>query len=113
MPFINIKTNQSVSTAQQEVIKSGLGKAISALSGKSEQWLMVGIEPDYILYHQGSAHPCAMVEVQVYGNASASDCNKLTGHISKLLHTELQIPENRIYVSYTYTPNWGWNGSNF
>lgn len=113
MPFINIKTNQSVSTAQQEVIKSGLGKAITALSGKSEQWLMVGIEPDYILYHQGSNAPCAMVEVQVYGNASASDCNALTGNISEILCTELHIPKNRIYVSYTCTPNWGWNGSNF
>ena len=45
MPFINVKTNQAVSKEQQTAIKAGLGKAITALPGKSEQWLMVGIEP--------------------------------------------------------------------
>lgn len=113
MPFINIKTNQSVTETQQEAIKSGMGKAITALSGKSEQWLMIGIEPEYILYHQGSDAPAAMVEVQVYGNPSASDCNNLTGYISEVLNSELDIPKSRIYVSYTGTPNWGWNGHNF
>ncbi|MDE6004249.1 MAG: hypothetical protein K2G88_02565 [Oscillospiraceae bacterium] len=51
--------------------------------------------------------------MQVYGNASASDCDTLTGRISKLLHDTLHIPENRIYISYTCTQIWGWNGSNF
>lgn len=113
MPFIKIKTNQRVSAQQQEVIKSGMGKAITVLPGKSEQWLMVGIEPEYRLYHQGTDEPAAMVEVQVYGGAPASAYSALTGKISEILHTELHIPLNRIYVSYLDTPNWGWNGSNF
>ncbi|MBR1528059.1 MAG: hypothetical protein IJ642_02005 [Oscillospiraceae bacterium] len=113
MPFINIKTNQSVSKTQQEVIKSGLGNAISTLPGKSEQWLMVGIEPEYILYHQGTDAPAAMVEVQLYGGASGSAYSKLTGQISEILNSELSIPKNRIYVSYFSTSDWGWNGGNF
>ena len=113
MPFINIKTNQSVSKAQQTAIKTELGRAITTLPGKSEQWLMVGIEPEYILYHQGTDAPAAMVEVQVYGGASGAAYSKLTGEISEILNTELSIPKNRIYVSYTGTPDWGWNGSNF
>lgn len=113
MPFINVKTNQSVSKAQQEAIKSGLGKAIPAIPGKSEQWLMVAIEPEVILYHQGTDAPAAMVEVQIYGGASGSAYNQLTGQISELLNAELSIPKNRIYVSYTSTPDWGWNGGNF
>jgi len=113
MPFINIKTNQTVSKAQQESIKSGLGNAITTLAGKSEQWLMVGIEPEYILYHQGSDAPAAMVEVQLYGGASGSAYSKLTGQISEILNSELSIPKNRIYVSYFATSDWGWNGGNF
>ena len=113
MPFINVKTNQAVSKAQQETIKAGLGKAIATLPGKSEQWLMVGIEPEHILYHQGTDAPCAMVEVQIYGSASGSAYSKLTGQISELLNAELSIPKNRIYVSYMGTPDWGWNGNNF
>ena len=113
MPFINIKTNQSVSKTQQEAIKSGLGNAISTLPGKSEQWLMVVIEPEYILYHQGTDAPAAMVEVQLYGGASGSAYSKLTGQISEILNSELSIPKNRIYVSYFSTSDWGWNGGNF
>jgi len=113
MPFVNIKTNQSVSKNQQETIKDGLGKAITALPGKSEQWLMVGIEPEYVLYHQGTDAPAAMVEVQIYGNASASAYDTMTAKISEILNSELNIPKNRIYVSYFPTPDWGWNGHNF
>ena len=113
MPFINVKTNQKVTEAQKEAIKSGLGAAIPTIPGKSEQWLMVGIEPEYTLYHQGTNAPAAMVEVQIYGSANGAAYDSLTGKISDLLNAELNIPKNRIYVSYTSTKDWGWNGSNF
>ncbi len=113
MPFINIKTNQSVSQDQQTTIKAGLGKAISTLPGKSEQWLMVGIEPEYVLYHQGTDAPAAMVEVQIYGGASSAAYDAMTVQISNLLNSALNIPKNRIYISYLSTPDWGWNGHNF
>ena len=112
MPFINVKTNAAVSKEKCEAIKSALGQAITALPGKSEQWLMVGIEPECTLYFQGSDAPCAMVQVQTYGtNASGTDA--LTGKICKILSDNLSIPANRTYVSYFGTANWGWNGGNF
>lgn len=112
MPFINIKTNAAVSKEKCEAIKSALGQAITALPGKSEQWLMVGIEPECTLYFQGSDAPCAMVQVQTYGtNASGTDA--LTGKICQILSDNLSIPANRTYVSYFGTANWGWNGGNF
>ncbi len=113
MPFINVKTNVSVSAQREEAVKSALGQAVSALPGKSESWLMVGVEPEYHLYFKGGAEPAAMVEVSVYGNAPASALNALTGRISEILKKELEIPPSRIYVSYMQTPNWGWNGQNF
>ncbi len=112
MPFINVKTNAAVSKEKCEAIKSALGQAITALPGKSEQWLMVGIEPECTLYFQGSDAPCAMVQVQTYGtNASGTDV--LTGKICEILGDNLSIPANRTYVSYFGTANWGWNGGNF
>ena len=53
-----------------------------------------------------------MVQVQTYGtNASGTDA--LTGKICTILNSELGIPQNRVYVSYFGTANWGWNGNNF
>ena len=112
MPFINVKTNVPISRDKCEDIKSALGKAITALPGKSEQWLMVGIEPDQVLYFQGQDDPCAMVQVQTYGT-NAQDTDTLTAQICEILNKELSIPQNRTYVSYFGTANWGWNGGNF
>ena len=113
MPFINVKTNSKVPAEKAEEIKSALGRAITAIPGKSEGWLMVGIEDEYKLYFKGTEEPAAMVEVSLYGNASPNALNTLTGHITGLLSDTLGIPADRIYVSYMCTENWGWNGSNF
>lgn len=113
MPFINVKTNTAVTDEQKVSVKSGLGQAIAAIPGKSENWLMVNIEPEQSLYFKGSGEPAAMVEVGVYGSPAASSLNSLTGKICGLLKHELGIEPSRIYVKYSQTPDWGWNGSNF
>lgn len=113
MPYINVKTNTSVSAQKAESIKSAMGQAITAIPGKSENWLMVGIEPEQMLYFQGSDAPAAIVDVTIYGSASASAYDSLTGKVTAILSGELGIAPNRIYVKYAETPHWGWNGSNF
>ena len=95
MPFINVKTNIPVSENAQEALKTRLGQAIEAIPGKSEAWLMVGVEPECALWFQGTDAPAALVEVSVYGGA------------------EPDIDPARVYVKYAETPNWGWNGGNF
>ncbi|MBE6867645.1 MAG: hypothetical protein E7494_02650 [Ruminococcus albus] len=113
MPFINIKTNAAVSADKEESIKTAMGQAITAIPGKSESWLMVGIEPEYKLWFKGTSDPAAMVQVSIYGTADRSAKNKLTGKISEIIGDELGISPSRIYVSYTDIPDWGWNGANF
>lgn len=113
MPSINVKTNSNVTKEKAENIKSALGTAITAIPGKSEGWLMVGIEGDYTLYFKGSDELAAMVEVQIYGNPSDSAMSELTSRITEILTGSLGMPADRIYVSYMCTENWGWNGSNF
>ena len=45
MPFIDCKVNIDVSKQQELELKDEFGKAISLIPGKSENWLMVNIEP--------------------------------------------------------------------
>lgn len=113
MPFINVKTNAAVSADKENAVKSALGQAITAIPGKSEAWLMVGIEPEYTLYFKGTNEPAAMVDVSVYGQANPSAFNLLTEKICAVLNEQLGIDSSRIYVKYSATENWGWNGSNF
>lgn len=113
MPFINIKTNAEVSAEKAEIIKSNLGLAITVIPGKSEGWLMVGIEDKYKLFFKGTEEPAAMVEVSLYGKASSNSLGVLTSNITGILLDTLGISTDRIYVSYMSTEDWGWNCSNF
>lgn len=113
VPFINIKTNIPVSKNTESVIKADLGKAISTIPGKSEAWLMVGIEPEHILYFKGDDSPAAMVEVSVYGKSDSTAFNKLTAEICGIIKNSLSIDPSRIYVKYTAVSDWGWNNNNF
>ncbi len=113
MPFINVKVNIPVSPDKEEQIKSALGQAISAIPGKSENWLMVEIESAKKLWFKGSSSPCAMVDVSIFGKAAPSDYEKLTGKICSVLDDAISVSPSRTYVKYNEVSNWGWNSSNF
>lgn len=114
MPFINLKTNISVSSDQENKLKSKFGKAISIIPGKSEMWLMVNIEDNAKLYFRGDgSNPAAFVEVKLFGGAGGSDYNRLTGEITDILTEVLSIAPNSIYIRYEETEYWGYNGHNF
>ena len=90
-----------------------VGQAIEAIPGKSEAWLMVGVEPECALWFQGTDAPAALVEVSVYGGAEPDAYDALTARVCELLDAVLDIDPARVYVKYAETPNWGWNGGNF
>ena len=74
---------------------------------------MVSLSADEHLYFKGSNSPAAFVDVSIYGRDNAQAFNALTASICDILNDELNIPSNRIYVKYTSTEHWGWNGGNF
>lgn len=114
MPFIQTKVNVKVSKEKEEAIKSKLGKAIELLPGKSESWLMLSFEEDCTLYFKGKEdQPIAFVEVKLFGKAGKDAYDRLTAAISDILHQELGISPDHVYVKYEEVPYWGWNGHNF
>lgn len=68
-----------------------------------------------LIYFGGSDDaPAAYVEVNVFGRSvPGSAWEKLTKSIMAALNSELGIPEDRTYIRYTATTDWGWNGGNF
>ena len=97
MPFINVKTNAAVPSDKMDGIKTRLGQAITAIPGKSEGWLMVGIEGEQMLYFRGTAEPAAMVSVSLYGTASGNAMSTLTAHISGIL-TDAEFDRLKAYL---------------
>lgn len=114
MPFIHTQLNRPLPKEKEEALKRRMGEAITAFPGKSEQWLMLNFTDNARLWFRGdNRDPLAMVEVQLLGNASRSDCERMTDRLCTILSQELNIQPDHIYVNYTFSTAWGWNGGLF
>ncbi len=113
MPFINVKYSSEITPDQETDIKSALGGAVQAI-GKTESWLMVGFETNVPMYFKGEkSEKIAFVEVNLYGDAQKSAYERLTSEICTILGNSLGVSSDKVYVKYSPTDNWGWNGGNF
>lgn len=113
MPYVAVKTNVSVDEAAAEAVKRGLGAAITSFFGKSEKWLMCSVDGDVDMSFRGDSSPCAFAETEVLGGLDRRECEVFCEKVCDLLTEKLGIPKDRIYVRFSPTENWGWNGGLF
>lgn len=110
MPFIRITTNAAEVSADLE---KALGRAITALPGKTERWLMTNTVAGARMSFAGTEEPCVMAEVALFGSASADAYDRLTAELCRVLSDATGVAPDRIYVKYEEVGNWGFAGSNF
>lgn len=114
MPAISIKTSAPLNAADKTAIKQSLGRIIAIVPRKSERWLMVLFETVDDIYLGGEKdEPAAFIEVGLFGSASKETYDALTSEITAVFAQQTNISTARIYIKYTETPFWGWNGKNF
>ncbi len=113
MPYIEIKTNVSVTDDKIKTINALLGSEIELLPGKSEKWLMNCIAGESKMSFAGDPSPCAIAEVSLFGKASADAYDALTASLCEKLSEALSVPTDRIYIKYEEVSTWGWNCENF
>lgn len=113
MPFIDCKFSRQLSPKDCENVKRGFGELIKVL-GKSETYLMVGIEDAHTLYLGGKKlENGAFIAVSVYGSVNPAQSRNMTAKVCEFLENELGISPANVYITYQGIENWGWNGSNF
>ena len=114
MPYINVKVSKKLTDADMTALKAELGKAITAIPGKSETYLMVCIEDGQNIWLAGkNDRPMAFVDVRILGHAKPADFSAMTGEVCKALDKTAGIAPADTYVTYAEVENWGWNGRNF
>ena len=94
MPVIHTHVSVSTTPEQREALKAAYGKAITAVPGKSEGWLMCPFEDNMPIYFGGSDdQPAAYVEVNVFGRSvPGSAWEKLTESIMAALTPRSAFP---------------------
>ena len=102
MPFINTKTNVSVSAEQERELVKELGRAIAIIPGKSEPVLMLNLQDNQRMAFRGTADgKMAMVEVGLLGKAPAKSLNDFTAEccniLNRILRAHAVIFDKRIY----------------
>lgn len=114
MPYIEAKFSKKLTDVEIAELKSGFGKAIECIPGKSESWLMVNIEDaKNIFFKGGNSEDSAYVSISTFGKAPSSAFEKMTGELCGIISDKTGISPSRIYITYHEISNWGWNGSNF
>lgn len=114
MPYIETKTTAKISAEDEALLRAELGKAIELIRGKSEQWLMLSFFDECRMAFRGTADPhLAIVEVKIFGHATAEEYSALTSEITRILSDRLPLSPDRIYVKYDEVETWGYCGCNF
>ncbi len=114
MPYINAKVSVNLTEEKMTEFKAALGKAIEAIPGKTETYLMVCIEDGQKLWLAGdNTKPQAFIDVRILGKAKAEDFSRMTGVLCGICNDMLGISPDCVYVTYAEVENWGWNGKNF
>ncbi len=113
MPYIHTKTNLKITEETAEAIKRRLGNAISLFPGKSENWLMITLEGNQKMYFQGEEKPVVFAEVKLFGTPEKSACAAFAKEATGIFDELLGICPDCIYIRFSGTENWSWNGRLF
>ena len=114
MPYINVKTNVSLTNEQKLDIQNRLSDAISLIPGKSYHYLMTAVEDNIsMMFHRDTDSNIAMVEVKLFGSSTRTAYNQLTAEIGNILYDVARVESDCCYVKFTEVDHWGYDGSLF
>ena len=113
MPYIEAKLSVNLDENQKNELQSKLADVVSVSFSKPKAFIMTCIEDEKSLYMaKKRLEKGAYISVSLFGPASKSACQNLTGDICKILST-YGIDSSNVYVTYHPLDLWGWNGSMF
>ena len=115
MPFLRLDTTERLDDSAKRALCSALSRALSEVTGKPEQYVMVAVSDGLAMCHQGAPGPTAFVEVRAIGGLSPDVNATLSKRLCATLSETLGVPGARVFLNFTSVEgsNWGHNGSVF
>ena len=109
MPYINLSTSAKVN--DKDKLLEEISILISSLTSKSRRFVMAKIDDNCQMYFDDETPSC-FLEIKSIGSLKPSEMAK---PISEFIHAKMEIPLDRIYISFEDVPAslWAWNGRTF
>lgn len=111
MPFIRITTTKTLTLQQEVALKETVGKLITILPNKTEDYLMVHIEDNQVMYFKGKELECLRITAQIYGHAQDSYKKEFIETLMKEVEKITGIPVAQQYATFEEFDHWGLNGN--
>ena len=109
MPYINVST--SVKIEDKKKLLEEISILVSSLTNKSKRFVMAKLDDNSEIYFNDASH-CCFFEIKSIGSLKPSEMAK---QIADFIHEKMEIPIDRIYISFVDVPAsmWSWNGRTF
>ena len=105
MPFIDVKASCPISPEQEVQLKSGLGRAISLIPGKSESSLMLRFTGDCRMWMGGGQDgPIVMADMAIYGHTTQEAFSAFGESAVALIKETLGA--KAVYLKLDQTTDW-------
>lgn len=111
MPFIKSYVSCPVTEEQELNLKTRMGKAISKIPGKSEEYLLLKFTDNCRLWLRGdNTAPIAYIEAAIFGNEDHLGFSGFSAEITSAFSEILRIPPENIYIKYDDISSWSVGG---
>lgn len=110
MPYISFKTTKVLTLQQELDLKRMVGEVITLLPGKTENYLMVHIEDNQLIYFKGQEVDSMMIDCKVYGHPSLESKQHFVKELLKETEKITKVPVANIYLTFEEKEEWGMNG---
>lgn len=114
MPYLLIKTNVVPADGAVAPLLRKASQRVAQALGKPEDYVMVALEHGCPMLFAGSDAPLAYLELKSIGLPAARTA-ELSALLASLLHEELGIAADRVYIEFSPAAGelWGWSGATF
>ena len=111
MPYLLLNTSKTLTTEQRETVKAELGKLISILPDKSEEYLMLDFSEGRPMYFRGlPADSYAFIELRLWGKSPPQAKKQFVQQVFRLMDHVLGIKENDLFINVLEFDDWGFAG---
>jgi len=112
MPCLELTTN--IRVQDKNKLMRSLSACVCTELGKAETYMMVMVKDESSMLFGGNDEPVAHMSLRAL-NLKDELIRKLAGELTEMMHTELGIESQRVYIAFMDVDpgKWAWDGRTF